>query len=198
MWTSSTSRCCGRSSIAALADEGFTGASTTVEVWLDVRYTGQAHELSVPHPRDAPSPESVAEAVDAFHRLHARLYGHSFADVPVELVNLRVKGFGKHPEPLMWWDWEHVGGDATGLGRSRPVYFEEAGSFVDTQVLMRRDLELGDSVEGPAVIHQLDSTVLVPPGFVAEALDSGSLVLHAGGTAQPGAALAAVAEAEPR
>ena len=40
-------------------------------------------------------------------------------------------------------------------------------------------------VEGPAVIHQVDSTILVPPGFAAEALPGGSLLL--GGRAASGA-----------
>jgi N-methylhydantoinase A len=168
-----------KQAVAALADEGFTGSTRTVEVWLDVRYRGQAHELSVPHVQEIPTPVSVNVAAQAFHQHHARLYGHAFADVPVELVNVRVKGFGKHPEPPMWWDWEHLAGRGSGLARSRRVYFEGAGTFLDTQVLMRRDLEPGDSVEGPAVIHQVDSTALVPAGFVAEAIESGSLMLHA-------------------
>ena len=37
----------------------------------------------------------------------------------------------------------------------------------------------GEAIEGPAVIHQVDSTVLVPPTLIAEPLESGSLVLHA-------------------
>jgi N-methylhydantoinase A len=182
----------------ALAEEGFTSAATRVEIWLDVRYAGQAHELSVPHPHEEPSETSVADAVAAFHKLHAELYGHSFADVPVELVNLRVKGFGTQPEPPMWWDWERVGGGEEALARTRRVYFEEAGALLDTRVLLRSELEPGDSLGGPAVIHQVDSTALVPPGFVAEALESGSLVLHAGRRAEPDAELLAAVEAAQR
>jgi N-methylhydantoinase A len=123
------------------------------------------------------SAETVTAAVESFHGLHLTLFGHSFEDVDVELVNVRVKGFGTRPEPPMWWDWRA----APDLGRLAPrrgVYFEEVGEIVESRVLFRHELEAGESVEGPAVIHQVDSTIAVPPRFVAEALESGSLVLH--------------------
>lgn len=169
----------GRQALEALEGEGFSGPSASVELWLDLRYTGQAHELSVPHAQQVPTVESIAEAVEAFHALHARLYGHAFGDVAVELVNVRVKGFGRRLEPPMWWDWAHVGGDPASLAPVRPIYFEEAGRFVDARVLMRAELQPGETVEGPAVIHQFDATVVLPPSYVAEALESGSIVLKA-------------------
>jgi N-methylhydantoinase A len=168
-----------RDARAALAAEGFAEGSSLVELWLDLRYLGQAHELSVPSPPGAFSSETIAAAVERFHKLHLDLYGHSFEDVEVELVNVRVKGFGIRPEPPMWWDWSRA--DRT-RGEPAPVrraYFVEAGRMIDAKVLLRHALAAGDSVEGPAVIHQVDSTIVVPPTFVAEALESGSLVLHA-------------------
>jgi N-methylhydantoinase A len=48
------------------------------------------------------------------------------------------------------------------------VYFEELGHRVDAQVYARDDLPAGTRIAGPALIDQLDSTVLVPPGVQVE------------------------------
>jgi N-methylhydantoinase A len=160
----------------ALEVEGFATEKQTLETWLDVRYRGQAHELGVRHKPEAVDRASLEAAAQDFHALHHQLYGHSFTDVPVELVNVRVKGFGRRPELEMWWDWSRGGAMEASLPPTRSVYFEEHG-FLETRVLMRDTVRPGDVIEGPAVVHQADSTVLVPPGIGATALSGGSLML---------------------
>jgi N-methylhydantoinase A len=175
----------------SLQSEGFGGEESLMELWLDLRYEGQAHELSVRCPEafpPAPAPEPafatvLAEAVARFHRLHEQLYGHSFPDVTVELVNVRVTGHGIPPSPSMWWDWARNASPERGADKRRRVYFLETGEFRDTRVLSRREIEPEQEVEGPAVIHQLDATVLIPPGMVAVAHPSGSLILTSPGQA---------------
>jgi N-methylhydantoinase A len=58
----------------------------------------------------------------------------------------------------------------------RPVCFEE---WLDTPIYGRAVLAAGQRVAGPAVIEELDSTTVVPPGWTAEVHASGCLVLHA-------------------
>jgi N-methylhydantoinase A len=48
------------------------------------------------------------------------------------------------------------------------VWFDEAGGFVSTGIYDRAALPAGSRLVGPAVIDQLDSTSVVPPGWVAE------------------------------
>ena len=162
--------------VEALEVEGFDTAQQTLETWLDVRYRGQAHELGVRHKPDVVGRASLEAAARDFHALHHQLYGHSFTDVPVELVNVRIKGFGHRPELEMWWDWSRVGAMEASLAPTRAVYFEEHG-FLETRVVMRDAVRIGDVIEGPAVVHQVDSTVLVPPSIGATALGGGSLML---------------------
>jgi N-methylhydantoinase A len=180
---------------AAVAEEHFTADDRSVETWLDLRYAGQAHELSIEHAHTDIDERSLSETVDGFHALHRQLYGHSFSDVPVELVNVRVKGLGRRPQVEMWWDWQKEVVGARELDDVRPVYFEEASGFVDSAVLLREEIAAGEPVNGPAVIHQLDSTVLVPPSFSAEVLPSGSMVLHLNRRAADRSASTAAAEA---
>jgi N-methylhydantoinase A len=159
---------------AALAREGFRSADSGFELWFDLRYQGQAHELPV---RCAlPRAIELVNAVAGFHALHQQLYGHSFADVTVELINARVIGRGTLPSPGMSWDWSPTASPAA-KGARRPVYFHEVGDFVDTLVLRREQIDPREAVDGPAVIHQADSTVLIPPGLVASCHETGSLIL---------------------
>jgi N-methylhydantoinase A len=175
----------GAQAQAALAREGFRAGESVLELWLDLRYEGQAHELAVRCPEAFPGPPApppafatvLVEAVGRFHRLHEQLYGHSFTDVEVELINVRVTGHGVLPSPAMWWDWSRTRAPELRTDRTRRVYFHEAGDFLDTRVMRRREIEPEQEIEGPAVIHQVDATVLVPPGTVALAHPSGSLVL---------------------
>jgi N-methylhydantoinase A len=167
---------------AALAREGFRSARSSFELWLDLRYRGQAHELPV---RCAlPRALELVDAVAGFHELHQRLYGHSFPDIAVELVNARVIGRGGLPSPRMSWDWSATASPAS-KGRRRPVYFHEAGDFIDTLVLRREEIDPHELVEGPAVIHQADSTVLIPPGLVASCHETGSMILAPKALARP-------------
>src|SRR4029079_11095992 len=115
----------------ALRAEGFGDDLLRVETWLDLRYEGQSHPLSVRHGGDAIGEESVAEALDAFHSLHRQLYGHSFSDVPVEIVNVRVKGLARRADPEMWWDWQRTAEGAQALARTRPVHMGEGHGVMD-------------------------------------------------------------------
>jgi len=69
-----------------------------------------------------------------------------------------------------------VKGIAPRGGGSVPVCFEE---WLDTPIYQRAVLAAGQRVAGPAVIEEVDSTTVVPPGWTAEVHASGCLVLHA-------------------
>ena len=169
----------------ALAEEGYEMDAIEVQTWLDVRYEGQAHELSVELSGGGLDTGALGDAVGAFHALHRQLYGHAFDDVAVEVVNLRVKGLAGGPQPDMWWDWARAVGAGGRLEPARSVYMGPDAGFVDATIAMRADIAVGDRLEGPAVIHQVDSTILVPPGFAAEALPGGSLLLGSSAAAEP-------------
>lgn len=161
----------------ALGEEGVPAPEAQTELWLNLHYRGQAHELTVRHAGLEVTGESLAQAREEFTELHARQYGHAFDDVPVELVTVRVTGYGGRADPDISWTWA----EATKGGVTRPVYFEEVNAFLETAVFDRAALAPGDLIEGPAVIHQPDATVLVPPHWTAVNHPSGSLLVTAAG-----------------
>jgi N-methylhydantoinase A len=135
----------------------------TLRYEVDLRYAGQSYEVSVP--LDTPITEShVADAVRAFHDRHRRRYGHAEAEAPVEIVALRGRGTVSVSPPALPRAPQTEGSlDEARLG-TRPVWFTPDGP-VETPAYARTALHQGHAFEGPAVVHQYDATLVVPPGW---------------------------------
>ena len=161
-----------------LESEGYSSEEVTFELWGNLHYRGQAHELAVRHQGLHITEESLHRLASGFSDTHQRQYGHSFTDVPVDLVTMRVTGFAHQATPSVMWEWGEVA--TTAGGGRRPVYFELQDDFLDTAVVDRGSLGIGDTVAGPAVIFQSDATALVPPDWIAQVHESGNLIVRKG------------------
>jgi N-methylhydantoinase A len=64
---------------------------------------------------------------------------------------------------------------------TRPVYFEEAADFVDAVLYERARLVCGAEIEGPAIVEQIDSTVVLPPGAVGRVDEALNIVISVDG-----------------
>ena len=145
-----------------LAHEGVASADMVMQRSVDMMYRGQWRSLSVPVGGQV---ESIEALVAAFHKLHQREYNFSREDTPVTLFRLNLKAIGVVPKADLAV-YQPTG--VTPVPRSRrPVYFD-AGAAVDTPVYWRPDLAAGTEMQGPAIIDQLDSTTVVPPGVKFE------------------------------
>ena len=135
---------------------------------LDLRYVGQSFELAV-------SSGDPAEAARRFHAEHDRAYGFSAPEEPIELVSVRVRAVGRIAKPALP---VLAAGPMPDPKERRPVHFAEAGGFVDAAVFDRYALPAGVRFEGPAIVEEYDSTLVVHPGFAAEADVHGNLFLR--------------------
>ena len=140
---------------------------------LDVRYVGQSYELNVDYPDRR---RDLGKAVgDAFHRAHRQRFGYSDPTEPIEIVNLRLKMVVPVEKPLP--AAEDAAGDSpreAQVGEARVVFRE--GAF-DTSLYLRDRLHCGNRFAGPGLVLQMDSTTVIPPGWVAEADGWRNLVL---------------------
>jgi N-methylhydantoinase A len=165
---------------AALAAEGFSSEGSRVVRAADLRYFGQAWEVSVEVP-DGPLERAAADAtVEKFHTAHRRTYGYSYAGQPeqrVEWVNLRVTGIGPlrrpaiQPRPRPWTD-----GVCRANVSRRPVHFDDG--LVDTPIYAREKLQPEDCIEGPAVVEEFGSTTVVLPGQRSRVDTFGNLLIE--------------------
>ncbi|OWJ55779.1 hydantoinase/oxoprolinase family protein [Pyrodictium delaneyi] len=144
--------------LAMLRGEGVPEDRVQLVRRLDMRYQGQAYELSIPYRG------SLREAVEEFHQMHRERYGFSLPDAPVVVVNARLTAYGIVAKPRLPRA-EPKPYRPEPAGRRR-VYFDEAG-WTETPIYRRAGLRPGAEIEGPAVIESDDSTVLVPPGHYA-------------------------------
>jgi N-methylhydantoinase A len=140
-----------------LADEGVAEADVTLERSIAMRYLGQWRSLEVAYDGD------LDASVERFHTEHEREFSYRRDDAPVELYRLQVVATGRTPEIELP---KHGGGEMPEPTETRSVYFD--GEAHDTPVYERSELPAGAAFDGPAVIDQLDTTTLVPPGVKAE------------------------------
>lgn len=124
---------------------------------LDMRYVGQNYELSVELAGD-PSEIDLLRA--AFLDEHLRAYGHADPDAPIEIVNIRAKALARLLQGAN--DLEGPATMGAPLDMTQ-VWFDEAAP-VETPMYDRTTLPVGTVLTGPAIITQLDSTTVVPPG----------------------------------
>lgn len=131
----------------------------------DIRYIGQAHELTVPLGMQAGDDSAITwnpvEAKSRFIALHEQTYGFADATMPCEIVNVRLEAIGLTDKP-----------DTEGstvptepgvpLGR-RHLYLGPRWGHCEASIYERQTLGIGQVIHGPAVIAQPDTTILVLP-----------------------------------
>src|SRR5690606_3746794 len=111
------------------------------------------------------------DLAERFHREHERSYGYRMPDEPVQLVTARVIAEGTPVLAAPPGEWEHERRPET----SRRIV---AGTDeVEARVLSRGALAPGDTVDGPALVEQSDTTTLLLPGDHARVDDHHNLVI---------------------
>jgi N-methylhydantoinase A len=161
---------------ALLTREGIAEENREIQRFVEVRYIGQAHEVNLPIAPGDIDKNLVADIKERFHEAHFQLYSHSSPEAPTMIVTLAVKAVGRTPRPA----FQRIGegsGEVSPTDR-RPLYFGEYRKYVETPVYERRDLFSSHTVNGPAVIEQMDSTTLVLPDHQAVVDDVGSLIIR--------------------
>ncbi len=145
-----------------LEHEGVEAESISLERLIDMRYAGQWRSLSV----SVESPLKLEDAMARFHGEHEREYNFRRDDAPVEIYQLNVRAIGITSKPE--FKRHPLGGETPPPDATRPVYFDEPAEAFDTPVYDRAELPAGARLTGPAIVNQLDSTTVVPPGWTAE------------------------------
>jgi N-methylhydantoinase A len=132
--------------------------------FIDMRYLGQWRSMAVPV--SAPI-RSLEEAMATFHEEHGREHNYKRTDAPVEVYRLTVSATGLTPKAQFAKYPLQSDAKAVPFGY-RDVKFDEDPQPLRTPLYNRDDLVAGTKLTGPAIIDQLDSTTVVPPGVTAE------------------------------
>ena len=159
----------------ALERDGVAKASQDLQRTADFRYVGQAYEVNVPVAAGELDAPAVAAIVQSFHDLHQQLYAHHHPDKPVEFVSGRVAAIGLTSAPAI----QSAAGSGAHAKRkeTRPVYFDEAGGFVEAAIYDRASLGSGVAFAGPAVVEQVDTTTVIHPDQRVRVDEFGNLMI---------------------
>ena len=149
-------------------------------VKLDCRYVKQYHEVSVDLPLDALRLRDAGVVAQGLHREHNRLYGYSLEheNAPIEIINVRVQAIGSIDKPRRreqpWCDAD----PAQALKGRREAYIAEDNCFRRVPVYDGHALRFGQRIEGPAIVEQVTTAVVLSGSFDAIVDRFGSFVLY--------------------
>ncbi len=153
----------------ALAEEGVPAALISTRRYADLRFVGQAYELTI----ELPQPVALDAVVASFHDAYKRRFGHDHEEA-VEIVNLRTISVGLTPRPVLS---RLQSSAAAGRGNaSRDVFFQR--QWHSTPVMRRDVLVSGEIVAGPAIIEEFGTTIVVPPAWSARVLEGGAIEIR--------------------
>jgi N-methylhydantoinase A len=161
--------------LASLAAEGIAAETATISRLADLRYAGQAYELTVRVPE---GPVDVPRLTADFVAEHERTYGHGSADDPVDLVSIRVLARVDRSARSMGVARAYEA-SLDGSNVTRRAYFGPEVGLVDVPVLGRATLR-GAEVDGPVFVDEYDSTTVVPPGCRVTLDEFGSITVDVG------------------
>jgi N-methylhydantoinase A len=149
-------------SSAALIEAGCSPQSITLIFGADLRYFGQQNELTITLDVDPRSHRDSSRIVHAFEAAYLKLYGVNPSHVSVELVTWRVTARG----PIIPFHRATLLPDRPGRPRtSRMVHaWSEAE---EVPVYDRKSLAAGQTIDGPAIIEERETTTALPPGWSA-------------------------------
>jgi N-methylhydantoinase A len=163
----------GRVQVQTAVSCRYIGQNYEQEIRMEWGHIDKSFELAVDI---APDTRDFLSALSQkFHEAHERAYGYSMTDQPIQSVYLGATALIVTP-PVTVDSYGATADRPPTAPRRRSVLVGE-GRWADAAVLFRRDLPVGFSIEGPAIIEEPDSTTYVPPGFEARVHPSQCLIL---------------------
>lgn len=133
---------------------------------VDCRYVRQNYEIAIqvaaPFDRAA-----LEDMIERFHQEHERAYGYCSREMPVQMVNFRLSAIGVMEKPDLSAAALEPQAALPQPMEVRQVLFDRESEFVDTKVYHRTQLKPGTTLEGPAILEQMDSTCVIPPQWSA-------------------------------
>jgi len=164
---------------ALIAKEAVRPQEIRVAHSADMQFVGQTHIVNVQLPSARVTRAMLQEL---FERAYFARFKVELPEIRANLVNLNTSVTGVRP-PLDLGLLMDPAIRAAVLEEAqvetRPVWFD--GMWHDTPVYARERLPLDATIEGPAVLEQMDATAVLEPGDRAHSDAEGNVVIEVGG-----------------
>jgi N-methylhydantoinase A len=151
-----------------LERQGLTQENIQLARGAEIRYFGQLRDIVIflPENRAGESftDQTLKDLIKEFHAKHQAIYGWSDPSMAVAISTLKLRAIGVR-RPVELIKQAPSGQDASAaMKRKRQVYFQELGGFTETPCYDADLLKHGNLIEGPAIIEDPTTTVVVPKG----------------------------------
>jgi N-methylhydantoinase A len=155
-----------------MSAESLGGASVNIRYFADVCYIGQAYWLEIP--LVTTEPEMLAKLYEDFLEAHRNVYGHAHATA-ARIANLRSVHRAGGSDRIDAAPYSDNG--ESPISGERSILVNEKQGVVSALIYNRNALPVGYEFDGPAIVEQPDTTILVSSGWRAHVIDSGILIL---------------------
>ena len=163
-----------------LRDQGFQDSEIFFEEYLNMRYRGTESALMILNPIAEGAKDSFGDKGwafgQAFVQRHRYEFGFILGERDIIVDDVRVRGIGKS----FRFDEKTVDEQLKAVKRKpvgdckrhsvQKVYFD--GGRLDTPIFRLEDLEIGNTISGPAMLADGTQTIVVPPNATALILDT--------------------------
>ena len=170
-------------SFDTLALEGIGSEQTEFIPALDLRYVGQYHEVPLQVGMDDISSFNLEKIKQEFHKEHNRQFGYSLADegTELEMINVRLRAIGSTEKPNSFakMDGSHAEKNPDfALKSKRDAYIPELDEVQEIRVYDGDKLTGKYTIEGPAIIEQINTTIFLGNSYDCDTGIGGSFIVY--------------------
>lgn len=165
--------------LSALNNEGFNSHEVDIKRYVDMRYSGQSYELTIPLQGGHLGASDIKTMIDLFGQEHMKTYGHRAIEDPVDLINIKVIGRVAQSELKNYDPAAAIqAGEIKQMKKNanRMAYFGAEYGLLSTPILNRKDL-INCKSTGPIIIEEYDSTSVIPPKCEATLDEWGNILI---------------------
>ncbi|MFT5510972.1 MAG: N-methylhydantoinase A, partial [Hyphomicrobiaceae bacterium] len=156
---------------ARLDADSVAAGDRKIEGAADMRYKGQAFELTIPMLGMKLDAQTLDQLIADFHGMHLQRFTYANVGAPVEIVSLRVTAIGILPAPDITYTPPNGSGCASG---ERRVWNDDA--WRELPVWRRTNVIAEAQIIGPAIIEEDYTTILITAGWTCRMAAQGHLI----------------------
>ena len=154
-----------------LASAGCKAEDIALRFGADMRYFGQQNEVTTWFDTDPRGKQDRAWVRESFERGYEKLYHLRLADMDAEVVSWRLIATGASTSRD---STPELGAKAGKPKTARKARFN--GKDHNTPVYQRRELAEGQSIDGPTIIEERETTIIILPGWTAKVHATGCIM----------------------
>ncbi|GAA6088034.1 5-oxoprolinase [Tachysurus ichikawai] len=161
-----------------LRKRGFNSSQISMDVFLHMRYKGTDCALMISASEAPAHAQSCCSGdfLTAFTTRYMKEFGFTITDRPIMVDDIRARGSGK--SGIRTTAKAQTGSQPPKVTQMTKCYFEDR--YLDTSLFLWEDLSCEHSIDGPAIIIDKNSTILVEPGCSARLTPSGDVCIDVG------------------